>query len=112
MVLRLCNVREYHGTTKNIITKQVYHALGGQQAINIVKKLWEEHQICFKLILMDCHMDDMDGFEASKKILTYCDEQGIIPPPLICAQTGDIDVEIDEKCLKAGMKRVLAKPLE
>ncbi len=61
----------------------------------------------FDLILMDCHMPGMDGFEASRRIRAAEDEGRHIP---IIALTADVVEGIQERCQAAGMDDYLAKP--
>ncbi len=61
----------------------------------------------YDLILMDCQMPVMDGFEATEKILK------MLPPnrrPIIYAFTAAVTEEERERCLACGMSLVLAKP--
>ncbi|MGZ8143027.1 MAG: EAL domain-containing protein [Methylosarcina sp.] len=64
----------------------------------------------YDLILMDCHMPDMDGMEASLRIRQ--NEQSAIGKhriPII-ALTADVQKGIVEQCLAAGMDDYLSKP--
>ncbi|WP_347985894.1 EAL domain-containing protein [Methylomonas sp. AM2-LC] len=64
----------------------------------------------FDLILMDCHMPEMDGFEATKTIRLREQttlEQRRIP---IIALTADVQKGIETQCLEAGMDGHLSKP--
>lgn len=64
----------------------------------------------YDLILMDCQMPVMDGYEASKIITTD------LPEPLcsipIIAVTAHAMSDEEEKCLEAGMQGFLTKPLD
>lgn len=77
----------------------------GQQAVQALLK--EK----FDLVLMDCQMPVMDGFEAARRI-SVLKKQGQIPAhvPVIAltanAMKGDRD-----KCIEAGMDDYLAKPV-
>ena len=61
----------------------------------------------FDLILMDCHMPEMDGFEAAKKINVQFEARR----PRIIALTASVMNEDIERCRAAGMDGFLAKPL-
>lgn len=60
----------------------------------------------YDLILMDCHMPDMDGFEATAAI--RASNASDVP---ILAVTASAFAEDRERCLSVGMNGFLAKPL-
>lgn len=64
----------------------------------------------YDLILMDCQMPVMDGFEATRQIRNTADEKKRAIP--IIATTGDQMANTREKCTEAGMDDMLAKPIE
>ena len=61
----------------------------------------------FDLILMDCHMPEMDGLEATR-IIRSSDQGGLIP---ILALSADVMGEQKKACVAAGMNDYLAKPI-
>ena len=61
----------------------------------------------YDLILMDCQMPTMDGFEASRKIRLLSEKQ-----PAIIAVTANALAGERERCLEAGMDDYLSKPFQ
>ena len=61
----------------------------------------------YDLILMDCQMPTMDGFEASRQIRDLQQKQ-----PVIVAVTANALVGERERCLSAGMDDYLSKPFQ
>ena len=62
----------------------------------------------FEVILMDCHMPEMDGFETTRTLRT---ELGFADLPII-ALTADAVAGADQKCYDAGMNDYLTKPID
>ncbi len=63
----------------------------------------------YDLILMDCHMPEMDGFTASREIRRNEAECGKERVPII-ALTGDVQMGVREQCQAAGMDDYVSKP--
>jgi CheY-like chemotaxis protein len=78
----------------------------GLEAVEMVQK------DRFDLILMDCQMPIMDGYEATQKIRAFESNHPEIPPCLIVAMTANALPEDKEKCLAVGMNDFIAKPVE
>ncbi len=60
----------------------------------------------FDLIILDCHMPEMDGFTAAEKIRKKDKKTPII------ALTADVLKGTKERCLKSGMDAYLPKPIQ
>ncbi len=74
----------------------------GRKAVEAVEN---EH---FDLVLMDCHMPEMDGFAATSEIRRR--EAGGQRHLPIVAMTADARTEDHENCLRAGMDDYVSKP--
>jgi PAS domain S-box-containing protein len=78
-------------------------ACNGQEALDLLEEQ------AYDLILMDCQMPVMDGFEATRQIRQRTDDKGAVP---IIAITANALAGDREKCLQAGMSDYLAKPIK
>ena len=78
-------------------------AVDGQEAVTALES---KH---YDLVLMDCFMPRMNGFEATETVRN-ASFPGINPGIPIIAMTG-LTEEVDQRrCLDAGMQRVISKP--
>lgn len=83
----------------------ILEAADGQEAVEIfVEKKGNIH-----LILMDCLMPILNGFDATMAIHRECDRLGLEPVPVV-AVTASVSPDVREKCFKHGMKYVVTKP--
>lgn len=97
-------------TMNQLIITRLFESLGykidlaenGKQALAMAK------QTGYDFIFMDIQMPEMDGFEATKRIL-----QSNTPDsaPIIIAMTANAMKEDEEMCLAAGMKDFISKPV-
>ncbi len=82
----------------------VVHAKDGAQALALIGSS------TFDVVLMDCEMPGMDGYEASRQIRRMEGDAGARRTPIVAitahALTGDRD-----KCLQVGMDDYLSKPV-
>ncbi len=76
--------------------------------LQVIDVLSGSQQNPFDVILMDCHMPEMDGYETTQAIRDsetfYCN----IP---IIAVTADAMAGVKEKCIKSGMNDYVSKPV-
>ena len=85
------------------INIQYDRAYSGKEAIELVKVN------SYSLILLDCQMPDMDGYETARIIRELKSEHSRIPIFAVSANSTDED---RLKCEQAGMLGLLRKPLE
>jgi len=78
-------------------------AINGKEAL----ELWRKKK--YDLVLTDCHMPEMDGYELATAIR---DEEGIEDHVPILAITADAIKGTRNECLEAGMDDYLTKPLQ
>ncbi len=82
---------------------EVETAGNGREAVELMQ------QGRFDLVLMDCHMPEMDGFEATRRIRQLEQEAQRRPVPIL-ALTADVQKGIQEQCRAVGMDGYLSKP--
>ena len=80
-------------------------ASDGKKAIDTVLK--EKN---FNLVLMDCNMPIINGFEASRKIIDLVHKKKIPPLHILALTANTSNKDIDE-CKESGMEGFLAKPV-
>lgn len=66
----------------------------------------------FDAVLMDIHMPEMSGHEATKWIRNKERELGITDPVPIIAMTADVMPGTREDCLQSGMNEYISKPVD
>lgn len=77
----------------------------GQESLDTLKEK------PFDLVIMDCLMPVMDGFEATRQICQL-KQRGVLSLSLpVVALTANAMKEDEEKCLAAGMDEYIAKPI-
>lgn len=70
---------------------------------------WADGQ--YDLIVTDCQMPVMDGYEMTKNIRKAEKEQGLEATPIV-AVTADASVSAKDECLEVGMNDALVKPVK
>jgi PAS domain S-box-containing protein len=89
----------------NLLKKLGYEAdvaANGQEVLNLLT------QIPYDLILMDCQMPVLDGYEATQAIRQ---SKSIIHDTIIIALTANAMKEDRDRCLAVGMNDYLSKPV-
>lgn len=83
-------------------------APNGFDALKLLAEKPADH---FVLILMDCQMPGMDGYEATRAIRSgkAGEQQALLP---IIAMTANALKEDKERCIDAGMNDYLSKPID
>ncbi|UGQ47221.1 response regulator [Massilia endophytica] len=84
---------------------KVDEVVNGKQAVDAL-----EHQR-YDLVLMDCNMPVMDGFEATRLLRQREAERGLPRVPVI-ALTASAFAGDRERCLSGGMDDFMNKPLQ
>jgi signal transduction histidine kinase/CheY-like chemotaxis protein len=84
---------------------EVVPCVNGLEAVNRVKAGEGA------LVLMDCEMPEMDGYEATRKIREW-ERANKRPPIPIIAVTAHVLGGVVDQCLHSGMNAYLAKPVE
>jgi CheY-like chemotaxis protein len=77
-------------------------AEGGEQALAICE------QESFSIILMDCQMPGIDGFETTRRLRATAGPNQSAP---VLALTANAFGDIRDRCLECGMNDYLAKPI-
>lgn len=65
----------------------------------------------YDLILMDCHMPNLDGIDAAREIRSIERTNGVIKGIPIVALTANVRGEDYDRCMAVGMNDYLTKPL-
>lgn len=94
------------------VARQLLRKLGCDvEVANNGKEAVDKHkESSFDLILMDCHMPEMDGLQACREIRRHEKEAAVLPTPIV-ALSADVMAERKKACEEAGMDGYLSKPI-
>ena len=79
-------------------------AVNGREALRCIEKQ------AYDVILMDCHMPEMDGYDTTRAVREWAKSKPNFHRPFIIALTANALAGERERCLAAGMDDYLAKP--
>jgi PAS domain S-box-containing protein len=82
-------------------------ASNGRQAVEQLNDSQDQYAV----VLMDCHMPIMDGYEASRFIRAQDSDSKTSKVPIIALTANALKGE-REKCIRAGMNDYLSKPVD
>ena len=77
--------------------------------VGVVERVCQTDSARPDLVLLDCQMPEMDGFEAARRIREHETQHGL-PRLALIALTANVFPEDREQCRAAGMDDFLAKP--
>lgn len=78
----------------------------GQAALDAIKK----HR--YDLVLMDCEMPVLDGYEATRLLRVWEQQNPALPHTVVVALTAHVLTEHQERARQAGMDEYIPKPVE
>ena len=87
-----------------LLEKLGYSATVASNGLEVIEAL---EKAAYDIVLMDCQMPKMDGYEATRRIRA----SNIEPMPRILAMTANAMTGEAERCLEAGMDDYLGKPV-
>lgn len=94
-----------------MVIKAIIERLGHEgTVIEDGERLIEEldRDSTYSLILMDCNMPGLDGYETSRRIRERCPDRQLLP---IVAVTANSVADVYEKCIASGMNDAVSKPV-
>ncbi|WP_286222715.1 ATP-binding protein [Marinobacter apostichopi] len=94
---------------KAMLTKLGYQADAANNGKDALQMIRNNHR-GYDVILMDCQMPVMDGYETTRRIREWEQSSGRSGTPII-ALTADVLPGTDRSCLESGMNDYVAKPV-
>nr|WP_245250916.1 ATP-binding protein [Pantoea endophytica] len=73
--------------------------------------LWQQDPLRFDLIITDCNMPGMNGFQFAEALRLY-EHEHQLTPIMLFGLTASAEQHIMQRCLQAGMNDCLFKPLD
>jgi two-component system sensor histidine kinase/response regulator len=110
--IRLLVVEDNAINQKVIVAQLKKIGYAADTVANGLEALSAMERIPYPLILMDCQMPEMDGFEASRRIRAKEAQQNAPTPVRIIALTAGAMEGDRDLCLAAGMDDYLTKPVK
>ncbi|MBF0427742.1 MAG: response regulator [Magnetococcales bacterium] len=101
-------------TTNQLVLQEILLSIGVENfdmAANGEQVLAKLQESNYDLVLMDCRMPVMDGYQASQEIRRLEQEQGSGKHLTIIALTANASQSDRENCLAAGMDDFISKPV-
>ncbi len=92
----VCRMLDRLGASADVVSD-------GEEAVRAVT------ESAYALVLMDCQMPVLDGYEATRRIRGLAEPRGRVP---IVAMTAGAMTGDRERCLEAGMDDYITKPIE
>jgi len=84
-------------------------------AMKEIQRLWNPKHLrfktSFKLIITDCSMPFMDGYQSTRIIIAILRAFNVEERPRIVAITGHTEPDYKQKALDYGMEYVYSKPI-
>lgn len=109
--------------------KDIYEAFDGKEAVRIMRDMYSMGSECGKakenrprrpidVILMDLWMPEMDGYQATERILEMFHhppgsdvaDYSHLTPPIVLAVSADVTDEAIDRATKTGMEGFMTKP--
>lgn len=72
--------------------------------------LWQQEPLRFDLIITDCNMPTMNGFQFAEALRLY-EQQHQLPAIMLFGLTASAEQHIMQRCIQSGMNDCLFKPL-
>jgi two-component system, sensor histidine kinase and response regulator len=101
------------GHVNQMVAQGLLQKLGreAELAVNGIEALAAVQRTDFEVILMDCHMPEMDGYEATRRIRER-EQASALAPVYIIAMTANAMAGDRDKCLDCGMNDYVSKPVQ